>query len=47
MAESKISAHSNVYTGLLALAALALTVAIAMVCYYGGTYYDSIFKVTV
>ena len=37
---------NDVYAALLALAALALAGTAAMVCYYGYTYYGSIFKVT-
>ena len=43
---SKTHSGNNVYTGLLALAALALVGTVALVCYFGYTYYDSIFKVS-
>lgn len=42
---TKISPESNVYTGLLGLAALALTAAVAYVIYMSSTQYDTIYKV--
>jgi hypothetical protein len=44
-AKSKVSAESNVYTGLLALAALALTATVAFMIYMCNSQYETIFKV--
>lgn len=44
-AKSKVSAESNVYTALLALATLALTATVAFVIYMSNSQYETIFKV--
>ena len=45
MAKNKVSAESNVYTGLLGLAALALTAAIVYVIYMCNGQYETIYKI--
>jgi len=45
MAKSKISAESNIYTGLLALTALAIAATAGFVAYMCHTQYGTILKV--
>jgi len=45
MAKSKVSAESNIYTGLLALAALALAASAGYVAYMCQTQYGTILKI--
>lgn len=45
MAKNKVSAKSNICTGLLGLAALALTAGIVYVIYMCNGQYETIFKV--
>ena len=45
MAKTKVSAESNVYTGILALAALAVTACAAFVTYMCHTQYGTIIKI--
>ena len=45
MAKSKVSAESNIYTGILALAALALAASAGFVAYMCHTQYGTILKV--
>jgi hypothetical protein len=45
MAKTKVSAESNIYTGLLGLAALALTAATVYVIFMASSQYDTIYKV--
>jgi hypothetical protein len=45
MAKTKVSAESNVYTGLLALASLALAASTAFVTYMCNAQYGTIIKI--
>jgi hypothetical protein len=45
MAKTKVSAESNVYTGLLALAALAVAASAAFIAYMCHTQYGTIIKI--
>ena len=45
MAKSKVTAESNIYTGLLALAALALVASAGYVAYMCQTQYGTVLKI--
>ena len=45
MAKTKVSAESNVYTGLLALATLAMAASAAFITYMCHSQYDTIIKI--
>ena len=45
MAKTKVSAESNVYTGLLAMATLAVAASAAFIAYMCHTQYGTIIKI--
>ena len=45
MAKTKVTAESNVYTGLLALALLAVTASAVFIAYLCHSQYGTIFKI--
>ncbi len=45
MAKTKVTAESNVYTGLLALATLAVAACVGFIAYMCQTQYDTIIKI--
>lgn len=45
MAKNKVSAESNVYTAMLALAALALVATVGFVVFMCNSQYDTVYKI--